>query len=68
MAERDHADTSSAAVHRMTDTEFVMWTLDEDPALRSDFVNVTLLASPPDEDRLPRIVSTSTPDPEETSP
>jgi diacylglycerol O-acyltransferase / wax synthase len=52
MAQRDHADTSGAAVHRMTDTEFVMWTLDEDPALRSDFVNVTLLASPPDEDRL----------------
>ncbi len=39
-------------VRRMTETEFVMWTLDADPALRSDFVNVTLLDSAPDEERL----------------
>ncbi len=40
------------SVRRMTDTEYVMWTLDDDPALRSDFVNVTVLASRPDEARL----------------
>jgi WS/DGAT/MGAT family acyltransferase len=36
----------------MTETEFVMWTLDADPALRSDFMNVTVLESAPDEERL----------------
>lgn len=36
----------------MSDAEFLMWTLDADPALRSDFVNVTVLESAPDEDRL----------------
>jgi diacylglycerol O-acyltransferase len=39
-------------VRRMTETEFVMWTLDADPTLRSDFVNVTVLESAPDEERL----------------
>lgn len=39
-------------VRRMTETEVVMWTLDDDPALRSDFVNITVLESRPDEDRL----------------
>jgi WS/DGAT/MGAT family acyltransferase len=46
---RDHRGRN---VRRMTETEFVMWTLDADPALRSDFVNVTMLASAPDEGRL----------------
>ena len=45
-------DQTGRTVRRMTETEFVMWTLDADPALRSDFVNITLLDSAPDEERL----------------
>ena len=33
---------------RMTDAEALMWTLEQDPALRSTFLNVTFLDSPPD--------------------
>jgi WS/DGAT/MGAT family acyltransferase len=49
---RDATGAGADTVRHMTDTEYVMWTLDDDPVLRSDFVNVTLLASRPDEDRL----------------
>jgi WS/DGAT/MGAT family acyltransferase len=48
----DDRDSAASSVRHMTDTEYVMWTLDDDPVLRSDFVNVTMLASRPDEDRL----------------
>ncbi|HVM39609.1 MAG TPA: wax ester/triacylglycerol synthase family O-acyltransferase [Acidimicrobiia bacterium] len=37
---------------RMSDTEGLMWTLEKDPSLRSDFLNVTLLDAAPDPDRL----------------
>ena len=37
---------------RMTSTESIMWTVEKDPSLRSDFVNVTILDRPPDPDRL----------------
>jgi len=37
---------------RMSDTEAIMWAVEKDPALRSDFVNVTLLDGPPDMARL----------------
>ncbi len=39
-------------VERMSDSESVMWTLEGDPALRSDLVSVTLLDRRPDESRL----------------
>ncbi|MGZ8766446.1 MAG: wax ester/triacylglycerol synthase family O-acyltransferase [Acidimicrobiia bacterium] len=37
---------------RMSQVEAVMWTVEKDPALRSDFTNITLLDRVPDEDRL----------------
>jgi len=37
---------------RMSDTEAIMWAVEKDPALRSDFVNVTILDRSPDMDRL----------------
>lgn len=37
---------------RMSRTEAMMWTVEKDPSLRSDFLNVTLLDRPPDHDRL----------------
>jgi diacylglycerol O-acyltransferase len=37
---------------RMSDTEAVMWTVEKDPALRSDFCNLTILDHAPDEKRL----------------
>jgi diacylglycerol O-acyltransferase len=37
---------------RMSPSEAVMWTVEKDPALRSDFCNVTILDSLPSEDRL----------------
>ncbi len=36
----------------MSDAEAIMWAVDKDPALRSDFTNVTVLDRPPDEGRL----------------
>lgn len=39
---------------RMSDSEAFMWTIEKDPALRSDFLNVTLLDRPPDLGRLRR--------------
>ncbi len=38
----------------MSDLEALMWILDKDPALRSDFTNVTILDRPPDPARLRR--------------
>lgn len=38
----------------MSDLEAVMWALDKDPALRSDFTNITILDRPPDAGRLRR--------------
>lgn len=37
---------------RMSDTEAFMWTVEKDPALRADFLNVTVLDGPPDQARL----------------
>ena len=36
----------------MSDTEAIMWALEKDPALRSDFCNLTILEHPPDEQRI----------------
>jgi len=36
----------------MSDSEAIMWAVEKDPALRSDFCNLTVLESPPDPDRL----------------
>src|SRR5450631_2353584 len=36
----------------MSDSEAIMWAVEKDPALRSDFCNLTLLDSTPDPDRL----------------
>ena len=41
---------------RMTDTEALMWSFDDDPALRSSFVSVTFLDGPPDFARFRRRV------------
>ena len=37
---------------RMSDSEAIMWAVEKDPALRSDFCNLTVLDSAPDPDRL----------------
>jgi diacylglycerol O-acyltransferase / wax synthase len=37
---------------RMSDSEAIMWAVEKDPALRSDFCNLTLLDSAPDPARL----------------
>ncbi len=37
---------------RMNDAEAIMWVVESDPVLRSDFTNVTLLESAPDAERL----------------
>lgn len=37
---------------RMSPSEAIMWTAEKDPALRSDFSNITILDSHPDEARL----------------
>lgn len=36
----------------MSPTEAIMWAVEKDPALRSDFCNLTILDRPPDPDRL----------------
>ena len=36
----------------MNDAEAIMWAVESDPFLRTDFTNVTLLAAPPDPDHL----------------
>jgi hypothetical protein len=40
------------ATARMNDAEAIMWAVESDPFLRTDFTNVTVLASPPDAGRL----------------
>ena len=42
------------AGRRMTDTEALMWAVEREPALRSSFLNVTLLDRAPDVDRFRR--------------
>ena len=37
---------------RMSDTEALMWALEDDPVLRSSFANVTITDQPLDVDRL----------------
>jgi WS/DGAT/MGAT family acyltransferase len=37
---------------RMSDSEAIMWAVEKDPALRSDFCNLTVLEGAPDPDRL----------------
>ncbi len=45
--------TASGHQHdRMSDTEAIMWAVEKDPALRSDFCNLTVLGHDPDPDRL----------------
>jgi diacylglycerol O-acyltransferase len=41
---------------RMNDAEAIMWALESDPLLRSDFMNMTILDRPPDGERLRRQV------------
>jgi diacylglycerol O-acyltransferase / wax synthase len=36
----------------MSDTEAIMWAVEKDPALRSDFCNLTILDAPPDTERM----------------
>jgi diacylglycerol O-acyltransferase len=36
----------------MSDTEAIMWAVEKDPALRSDFCNLTILEHVPDDDRM----------------
>jgi len=36
----------------MSDTEAIMWAVEKDPALRSDFCNLTILEHVPDEERI----------------
>jgi diacylglycerol O-acyltransferase len=36
----------------MSDTEAIMWAVEKDPALRSDFTNITILEGKPDETRV----------------
>ena len=47
-----HAHPEVGALVRMSDTEAVMWAVEKDPALRSDFCNLTILDHAPDEKRL----------------
>jgi WS/DGAT/MGAT family acyltransferase len=42
---------------RMSDTEAIMWLVEKDPALRSDFCNLTILERPPDEDRIEPVLA-----------
>jgi diacylglycerol O-acyltransferase len=37
---------------RMSDSEAIMWAVEKDPALRSDFCNLTVLEAPPDPERV----------------
>ncbi len=37
---------------RMSDSEAIMWAVEKDPALRSDFCNLTILDRRPDDDRV----------------
>jgi diacylglycerol O-acyltransferase / wax synthase len=37
---------------RMSNTEAIMWAVEKDPALRSDFCNLTILEHSPDDDRV----------------
>ncbi len=37
---------------RMSDTEAIMWAVEKDPALRSDFCNLTILDGRPSNERL----------------
>ena len=39
---------------RMSDAEALMWTIEKDPALRSSFLQLTLLDRPPDFERFRR--------------
>jgi WS/DGAT/MGAT family acyltransferase len=41
----------------MSDTEAIMWAVEKDPALRSDFCNLTILGHVPDEDRMQHTVA-----------
>ena len=41
----------------MSDTEAIMWAVEKDPALRSDFCNLTILEHSPDDDRMLRTLA-----------
>ena len=44
---------------RMSDTEAVMWAVEKDPALRSDFCNLTILEHAPSRRRLQAKLATA---------
>lgn len=44
-------ETTDATQTRMSDAEAVMWAVEKDPALRSDYCNLTILEHAPDPDR-----------------
>jgi WS/DGAT/MGAT family acyltransferase len=46
------ADGSTGMARRMSDAEALMWIVEKDPALRSAFLQLTILDGPPDFDRL----------------
>jgi diacylglycerol O-acyltransferase / wax synthase len=53
--ERHGAEGAESGKHvavRMSDSEAIMWAVEKDPALRSDFCNVTILEHRPDEARV----------------
>lgn len=52
MAQVDGEQRSSTQVQRMNNLEYLMWLLEADPLLTSQFANLTMLDSVPDIDRL----------------
>ncbi len=56
MSQSVSTDTDLSAVaesrERMSDSEAIMWTVEKDPALRSDFCNLSILSHAPDPKRL----------------
>src|SRR5260221_922290 len=47
----------SVVAVRMSDTEAIMWAVEKDPALRSDFCNLTILDGVPDDERMRRTMA-----------
>ena len=49
---RSGEGSTPVAYMRMSDTEAIMWAVEKDPALRSDFCNLTILEGVPDAERM----------------
>src|SRR5450755_2624483 len=49
--------TTTAMNARMSDSEAIMWAVEKDPALRSDFCNLTILEHAPAEDRMEHTIA-----------